>query len=63
MDWSVTSMDIGSGGTPWDLYLGFIDQPQAAITRVQYATGLFEVETIARMMAQHTLTTVRLLCC
>jgi hypothetical protein len=53
MDWSVTSMEIGSGGTPWDLYLAFIDQPQATIARVQYNTDLFESETIARIMGQY----------
>lgn len=52
-DWSVTSMDIGNGGTPWDLYLAFIDQPQGTIARVQYSTDLFELATIDRMMTQY----------
>jgi len=46
-------MEIGSGGTPWDLYLAFIDQPQRTMARVQYSTDLFEAEMIARMMAHY----------
>lgn len=50
LEWSVTSMDIESGGTPWDLYLAFIDRPDGIIGRVQYNTDLFEAETITRLL-------------
>jgi hypothetical protein len=50
LEWSVTSMDIESGGTPWDLYLAFIDRPGGMMGRVQFNTDLFEAETISRML-------------
>jgi hypothetical protein len=53
MEWSITSMDIESGGAPWDLYIAFIDQPNATMARVQYDTDLFESGEIERMMAQY----------
>ena len=49
MNWSVTSMDIDSGGSPWELYIAFIDQPGAMMARVQYNPDLFYPETIHRM--------------
>jgi surfactin family lipopeptide synthetase A len=45
-DWSVTSMDVESGGAPWDLYLAFIDAPRGMMGRAQYNPDLFERETI-----------------
>jgi surfactin family lipopeptide synthetase A len=53
LEWSVTSMDIGSGGAPWDLYLAFINRPTETAARVQYNPDLFDVETITRMMADY----------
>jgi aspartate racemase len=53
LKWSVTSMDIGSGGAPWDLYLAFINRPTETAARVQYNPDLFDVETITRMMADY----------
>ena len=50
LEWSVTSMDIGSGGSPWDLYLAFIHRSTESIARVQYNPEVFEGETIARLM-------------
>ena len=50
LEWSVTSMDIESGGAPWDLYIALIERPEAMMGRVQYNTGLFEAETISRML-------------
>jgi surfactin family lipopeptide synthetase A len=50
MDWSVTSMDIGSGGAPWDLYLAFINRPGETVARVQYNPDLFDAETMERMI-------------
>lgn len=52
LEWTVTSMDISSGGAPWDLYLAFIDGPEGMLGRAQYNPDLFEPKTIARL-AQH----------
>jgi non-ribosomal peptide synthetase component F len=52
LDWSVTSMDVESGGSPWDLYLAFIDRPEGMSARVQYNSDVFAAETIARMWEQ-----------
>ena len=49
LSWSVTSMDVESGGSPWPLYLAFIDRPEGIIGRVQFNSELFEFETIKRM--------------
>ena len=53
LEWSVTSMDIGSGGSPWDLYLAFINRSTESIARVQYNPELFESETIARLIGDY----------
>jgi hypothetical protein len=50
LPWSVTSMDVDSGGSPWPLYLAFIDRPEGIIGRVQFNSELFEIETIKRML-------------
>ena len=50
LPWSVTSMDVDSGGAPWDLYVAFIDRPTGMMGRVQYNPDLFETETIAQML-------------
>src|SRR5215472_13129656 len=51
--WSVTSMDIGSGGSPWDLYLAFINRPTEMIACVQYNPDLFDAKTITSMLADY----------
>jgi non-ribosomal peptide synthetase component F len=48
--WDVTSMDVGSGGSPWDLYLAFIDRPAGMIGRAQYNPDLFDEATITGML-------------
>jgi cytochrome P450 len=48
MPWTVTSMDVESGGSPWDLYVAFIDQPQGIVGRIQFNPDLFEVDRIER---------------
>jgi surfactin family lipopeptide synthetase A len=53
LPWSVTSMDIGSGGSPWDLYLAFINRPTETMVRVQYNPDLFDATTITRMIADY----------
>ena len=52
LDWTVTSMDVSSGGAPWDLYLAFIDGRQGMLGRIQYNPDLFETGTIDRFV-QH----------
>ena len=52
LEWTVTSMDIEGSGSPWDLYIAFIDRPEQMMGRVQYNPDLFEGETISRML-QH----------
>ncbi|HXP71897.1 MAG TPA: cytochrome P450 [Candidatus Dormibacteraeota bacterium] len=49
-DWIVTSMDVGSGGAPWDFYIAFIDRPQGMWGRIQYNPDLFEPEAILRTL-------------
>lgn len=53
LNWSVTSMDISSGGAPWDLYLAFIDAPEGMMGRAQYNPDLFETESIVRMLGHY----------
>ena len=53
LDWNVTSMDIASGGAPWDLYLAFIDGQNGIEGRAQYNPDLFEGETITRMLQDY----------
>ena len=54
LDWTVTSMDISSGGAPWDLYLAFIDgREEGMLGRVQYNPDLFEHETIDRFISHY----------
>jgi surfactin family lipopeptide synthetase A len=50
LNWNVTSMDIDNGGTPWDLYLAFIDNPSGVLGRVQYNPDLFAPVAIARLL-------------
>jgi hypothetical protein len=46
LPWSVTSMDVESGGSPWPLYLAFIDRPEGIIGRAQFNPDLFEIGAI-----------------
>src|SRR5258706_1963815 len=48
--WSVTSMDVDSGGSPWPLYLAFIYRPEGVIGRAQFNPGLFEIGTVKRVL-------------
>ena len=45
-------MDVESGGSPWDLYIAFIEGREGMMGRVQYNPDLFHAETITRML-QH----------
>jgi condensation domain-containing protein len=46
LPWTVTSMDVESGGSPWDFYLAFIDRPEGLIGRAQFNPDLFDRATI-----------------
>jgi hypothetical protein len=50
LPWSVTSMDVDSGGSPWPLYLAFIDRPEGIIGRAQFNPDHFEIGTIKRVL-------------
>ncbi len=50
LPWSVTTMDIESGGSPWELYLAFIDQPEGLAGRVQFNTDVFDEGAITRLL-------------
>jgi len=50
LPWSVTSMDVDSGGSPWPLYLAFIDRPEGIIGRAQFNPDLFEIGTVKHVL-------------
>ena len=51
LEWSVTSMDVESGGASWDLYIVIIDRPGGMIARAQYNPDLFELPAVTAMLA------------
>jgi surfactin family lipopeptide synthetase A len=60
LPWSVTSMDIEGGGSPWPLYCAFIDRPEGIVGRVQWNPDLVEIETVEQLLQEfdETLETV-----
>ena len=46
LDWTVTSMNLQSGGSPWELYLAFIDQPSGIIGRAQFDPDLLAEDVV-----------------
>jgi pimeloyl-[acyl-carrier protein] synthase len=48
LPWTVTSMDVESGGSPWDLYVAFIDCAEGLVGRIQYNPDLIEAGRIER---------------
>lgn len=50
MPWTVTSMDVESGGSPWKLYLAFINMPDKIIGRAQFDPNLFSEEEVGRLL-------------
>jgi len=50
LDWSVTSMDVHGGGSPWELYLAFIDRPDGIMGRIQFDPELFDSATIEQLL-------------
>src|SRR5664279_5773381 len=61
LPWSITSMDVESGGSPWPLYLAFIDRPQGIIGRMQWNPGLVEISTLEHLINELE-ETLRLVC-
>jgi hypothetical protein len=57
LPWSVTTMDVDSGGSPWDFYLAFIDSADGLIGRAQFNPDLFDTKNIgcALQDLQHVL--------
>jgi hypothetical protein len=49
--WSVTTMDLESGGSPWDFYSAFIDRAEGLIGRAQFNPDLFDTTTIGCVLA------------
>lgn len=49
-EWSLTPMDIESGGAKWDLYVVFDDRPGGIIGRVQYNPDIFDRAAISTML-------------
>jgi non-ribosomal peptide synthetase component F len=47
--WRVTSMDVDSGGSPWELYLAFIEGSDGMVARAQYNPDIFDRRTINSM--------------
>lgn len=60
LDWDVTTMDVESGGSPWEFYLAFIDRPQAV---PQPITGRvqFDSESISAQEAMSTIADLQVL--
>jgi hypothetical protein len=48
--WSLTPMDVESGGGRWDMYLVWDERETGIIGRVQYNPDLFELSAIQRML-------------
>ena len=46
--WSMTYMDVESGGARFDLYIEFSDRPDALLGRAQYNPDLFTPERMSR---------------
>jgi non-ribosomal peptide synthetase component F len=49
-EWSLTTMDVASGGARWDLYLVFDNRSNGILGRMQYNPDLFDVATIMRLV-------------
>ena len=43
-------MDVSSGGSPWDLYLAFIDRPEGLMGRIQFNPDLFGPDAITKVL-------------
>jgi hypothetical protein len=50
LDWNVTTMDVDSGGSPWDFYLAFIERPDGLIGRAQFNSDLFDKASVGSVL-------------
>jgi hypothetical protein len=50
LPWSVTTMDVDSGGSPWDFYLAFIDSPEGLMGRAQFNPEFFDAAAIGLVL-------------
>ena len=50
MPWQVTTMDIDNGGSPWKLYLAFIDSGPTIVGRAQFNAGIFQAGTVKELV-------------
>jgi hypothetical protein len=50
LPWSVTTMDVTSGGSPWPFYIAFIDRPEGIAGRVQFNPFLLETDTVESVL-------------
>jgi surfactin family lipopeptide synthetase A len=48
--WSMTPMDVESGGARWDLYLELSDRPEGALGRAQYNPDIYEKATVVELL-------------
>jgi hypothetical protein len=53
LEWTVTSMDVEGSGSPWDLYIAFIDRPGHLMGRVQYNPDRLESGTVHRTLRHY----------
>lgn len=51
--WSMTYMDVESGGARWDLYIEFSDRVEALVGRAQYNPDLFAESAIAQTVEEY----------
>ena len=49
--WTVTSMDVDSGGSPWELYLAFIDTSKGMLGRAQYNPDVHQAAAVTRIVS------------
>jgi len=51
--WSMTYMDVESGGGRWDLYIEFSDRAEGLLGRAQYNPDVFPLEVIAKTIEDY----------
>jgi hypothetical protein len=52
-EWSMTYMDVESGGGRWDLYIEFSDRAEGLLGRAQYNPDVFPLEVIAKTIEDY----------
>ncbi len=61
LDWDVTTMDVESGGSPWEFYLAFIDRPHTIHPRPIMGRVQFDPESISVQEAMSAITDLQVL--